>query len=265
MKEILRFLGSSENDLKTLESSGGNLWEDPTLPFRESRNGRFLINFERNSIKRLCFQPFVLSEEEEFIRDYSGLLRNFRGIQDEIQLNTAFQSLLKFQAIIFHGMPIKQRINLTTENTKWVSTAFQLRTITSKNLIGEPVQEGVHSDGVEHTMTTLLYSKNMTSDSAVSTIHSGMEKLGVPWNKINPNYVVGQFQHKHFLDTLLIVDSELRHSVSPVYAIDNEIEAIRDMIILFTRRPKSEMHSTFKYDSLNEHMEIPLEIKLNQL
>ncbi|OLL27553.1 hypothetical protein BTH42_32515 [Burkholderia sp. SRS-W-2-2016] len=48
----------------------------------------------------------------------------------------------------------------------WVSAVFNLRTVTTPDLLGEPALEGVHSDGVEHTMTTLLGHANMSPDSA---------------------------------------------------------------------------------------------------
>jgi hypothetical protein len=57
-------------------------------------------------------------------------------------------------------------------------------------LIGEPAKEGVHSDGVEHTMTTLLSSQNMTADSVVSQMHSQDQKTGIAWNEVNPNHIV---------------------------------------------------------------------------
>ncbi|VAW39589.1 hypothetical protein MNBD_GAMMA01-2253 [hydrothermal vent metagenome] len=40
MVKILRYFGASDDDLKLLENSGSNLLNDPTLPFRKSRNGR---------------------------------------------------------------------------------------------------------------------------------------------------------------------------------------------------------------------------------
>lgn len=39
-------------------------------------------------------------------------------------------------------------------------------------IIGEPAKEGVHSDGVEHTMTSLLYTQNMIENSAISEMHN---------------------------------------------------------------------------------------------
>lgn len=262
MEEILRFLGATDADLVNLQQSGDDLGEDPTLPFRKSRNGRFLIDFDKKVVSRLSFQSFILSKGEEFIRYDSDILRNFRGIQDNVQTNSAFQALIKFQSIILQNVNIKGRPNLENNKNKWVSTIFQLRTITTPKLIGEPAKEGVHSDGVEHTMTTLIQSKNMTKTSAITQIHTVNQKTGIPWNDVNKEFVVSELQHRHFLDTVLIVDSELKHSVSEVRALNERENAIRDMIILFTRRPKAKTHSTYHFDSLDLHKEIPLTISL---
>lgn len=262
MKEIVRFLGATNTDLLRLQESGNDLGQDPSLPFRRSRNGRFLIDFKNNLIKRLEFQPFILSRKEDFIRDDSETLRNFRGIQDNIQFNTVFQALIRFQAYLLEGMNIQKRQNLKRGTSTWVSTIFQLRTITTPTLIGEPAKEGVHSDGVEHTMTTLIHSENTSHDSAISRIHQQSQQTGTPWDAIDRKLVLGEFQHQYFLDTLLIVDSELKHSVSSVNTLEKDTNATRDMIILFTRRPKQKTHDTFIYDSLVAHREIPFSIPI---
>ena len=179
-----------------------------------------------------------------------------------MQNNNAFLGLLKFQSYIMNSVKINARRDLRRDSNKWISTVFHLRTITTKDIIGEPALEGVHSDGVEHTMTTFLYSKNMTENSAISEIHYQEQKTGIPWNKTNPTFIKAKVQHRHFLDTLMIIDNELKHSVSSVMPYDKDMESIRDMLIFFTRRPKISSHPSQQYDSLKEHSEIPLRIPL---
>ena len=152
-----------------------------------------------------------MSENENFKRHDSGQMRKFRGIQDELQLNTAFQSLMIFQMLIFKDMKSKKRSNLNYKSKKWISTVFNLRTITTKKIIGEPALEGVHADGVDHTMTTLLDYCNMTSKSAVSYIHDNLEDSGIRYNDADNKLVYGSCQHINFLDTLLILDNERKH------------------------------------------------------
>ncbi|KAJ5889083.1 hypothetical protein N7495_009124 [Penicillium taxi] len=124
-----------------------------------------------------------------------------------------------------------------TLRTLCACTLFNLRTVTNKDLVGEPALEGVHSDGVDFTMTTFLGSENMTSDSAVTFLHDMRAKNALRWDEVNPVHTMGSYQHRDFLDTLLFVDHERKHSLSPVHAVDPAWPATRDMLIFFTRKP----------------------------
>ncbi|MCU4677549.1 2OG-Fe dioxygenase family protein [Catenovulum sp. 2E275] len=151
------------------------------------------------------------------------------------------------------------------ETDKWICTVFNLRTITSEALLGEPALEGVHSDGVDHTMTTLLKHNNMTNDSAKTFIHSMKEVNSTKWSDTNPEYLLGTHQHLNYLDTLIIVDHERKHSLSPVHAVNQDKEALRDMLIFFTRKPTTESHVSYPYDSKESHPDYPINLKLPEL
>ncbi|MBK0032627.1 2OG-Fe dioxygenase family protein [Erwinia sp. S43] len=77
MEGILREMGATDEDFDGLKAVSNNLGADPTLPFRESRNGRFELNFLTSKINRIEFQPFVLSAQEDFVRHDSGKVRGF--------------------------------------------------------------------------------------------------------------------------------------------------------------------------------------------
>lgn len=265
LKKILIAIGAKEEDFAKLQLVSNNLVPDPTLPFRESRNGRFKFDFNSNKIKRLEFQPFILSTDEDFVRHDSGKVREFRGIQDDLQLNTAFQALMVFKSLIIYGVDVPLRKNLAYDVNEFICTVFNLRTITSCDILGEPALEGVHSDGVDHTMTTLLHTENITEDSAVTYVHELSEKNAIKFNQADPKLISGFKQHRNFLDTLLIVDHAKKHSLSPVYAKDSKRRATRDMLIFFTRKPVTSEHTTYPYDSLNPHKEIPLTIDIPSL
>lgn len=256
--QILMAMGVKESEFDDLQRVSDSLPPDPTLAFRRSRNGRFVIDFDNRSIKRTEYQPFVLSKEEDFVRHDSGKIREFRGIQDDLQLNAAFQGLLRFKACVIDGVDIEGRPKLNHDSRQWVSTVFNLRTVTTPELLGEPALEGVHSDGVEHTMTTLLGHANMSSSSAETFIHDVREVNGTPNAKANRDLILGKVHHLEFMDTLLIVDNERKHSLTPVHAIDESRSATRDMLIFFTRRPTETEHPTHPYDSLVPHREMPM-------
>ncbi|MBB2162281.1 2OG-Fe dioxygenase family protein [Gluconacetobacter sacchari] len=264
MIRILEELGARDEDFYTLKTVGEHLAPDPTLPFRETNGGRFCLDSERNKISRLEFQPFVLSIAEDFVRHDSGKLRSFRGIGDNLQLNKAFHALLFFKYFIIRDVNVSPRANLDMSSAKWVSTVFPTRTITTPDLLGEPALEGVHSDGVDHTMTSLLGSHNMMNDSAKTFIHDMREENSKRWNETNRLLRTGEFQHKKFLDTVLIIDHERKHSLSPVHATDPNQRATRDVIIFFTRKPATEGHISYHYDSFNPHLEFPLSLDIPQ-
>ncbi|KAL2864992.1 2OG-Fe dioxygenase family protein [Aspergillus lucknowensis] len=262
MARLLRGLGASGGDLEALPSVGDRLYRDPTLPFRKTRNGRFCFDFDTQTLRRLEFQPFVLSAEEGFKRHDSGQTRSFDEVEDVLQLNTAFQALCLFKAMIFHGIPIRQRPNFDYSVNHWICTLFSLRTLTTPQLRGEPALEGVHMDGVDHTMTTLLATDNMRSDSAVTFMHDVKEVTGIQLDEANAGLIQGRAQHVDFLDTLLVADYERKHSVSTVYAEDPSRDAHRDMLVFFTRKPVTKDHISSSVDSVVPHKGMPMEIPL---
>ncbi|GAM86515.1 hypothetical protein ANO11243_045290 [Dothideomycetidae sp. 11243] len=262
MVPLLRSLGAREEDMAGMQTVSERLWTDPTLPFRKSRNGRFCLDWDTRSLRRLEFQPFALSIEEDFKRHDSGQVRVFDEIENDLQLNSVFQALLAFKSIVIHGISTLHRPKLDYSVNKWVSTVFNLRTVTRPDMLGEPALEGVHTDGVDHTMTTFLGAKNMASNSAVTFMHDMSETTGSRLNETTPELIRERFQHRHFLDTVMIVDHERKHSISPVYAVDATKEATRDMLIFFTRKPVEKTHISGSIDSFRPHIGKPMEVPL---
>lgn len=259
---LLKALGATDEDFDRLQTVSDNLVSDPTLPYRKTRNGRFCIDFDSNTVRRLEFQPFALSLEEDFKRHDSGKVRIFEEVQNELQLNTAFQALLVFKIMVLHGMETKHRPKLDYETNKWVCTLFSVRTTTTPDILGEPALEGVHSDGVDHTMTTYLGSTNMAPNSAVTYMHDMAEQTGIRFHETRGEYIMGRVQHRTFMDTLIVADHERKHSLSPVWAIDSTKPATRDMLVFFTRKPVTKGHISEPFDSLRPHKEMPMEIPL---
>lgn len=80
--DLIKQLGAEEKDINTLMEYGDYLAQDPTLSFRYSRTGRYLFDNDLETISRLEYQPFVLTEEDGFIREDSGAQRHFRALDD---------------------------------------------------------------------------------------------------------------------------------------------------------------------------------------
>ncbi|KAL4904274.1 hypothetical protein BDW74DRAFT_178855 [Aspergillus multicolor] len=261
---LLTQLGAHPADLQLLPHVNGTNTSDPTLPFRKSRNGRFCLDTANRTATRLERQPFTLSTTEDFIRHDSDTIRHFDELAPQLQGNSVFQALLLFKTLMIHGVPTTPRpgLNYTAHSGRWVCTLFALRTVTTPALLGEPALEGVHADGVDHTMTTFLKAENMARGSAATFLHEMSETTGIELGQITPEHVRGWAAHWSFLDTLLLVDHELKHSLSPVRAVDQGQEAYRDMLIFFTRRPALGRHVSAGIDSLAPHREMPMEVQL---
>lgn len=258
-------LGASEEDLEKIQKVSDGLEGDPTLPFRKSKNGRFLLDFAHNELRRLEFQEFILSAAEDFVRHDSGETRIFDEVAMDLQGNTALQALFLFKSLMIRGIPTKHRPMLDYDLNLYVCTLFNLRTVTTGDIVGEPALEGIHSDGVDFTMTTLLGSANMTDDSAITYVHDNQDKTAARWHEADPKLLRGSHQHRHFMDTLLFVDAECKHSLTAVERKDFSRDATRDMLIFFTRKPVVKGHVSYKYDSLVDHKTLPLKVALNQV
>jgi len=254
MVELLSAFGSTPESVEALKRVTEGLPPDPTLNFRKARNGRYCLDLDSREIHRTEFQPFVLSVEEDFVRHDSGKLRHFAEINNQTQYNPTFRALLIFKALLVEGTEILHRPGLDLRHEQVRSPrSFTTRTTTSKEMKGEPALEGVHGDGVDHTMTVFLGAKNMTEESAVTRIHDMREVNAKQWYEIDPNLMIDRMQHTNFLDTILIVDHERKHSVSTIEARDPEQSARRDMMVFFTRKVALPDHVSFEYDSVVPH------------
>ncbi|WP_260797730.1 2OG-Fe dioxygenase family protein [Proteus terrae] len=135
--DLIKQLGAEEKDINTLMEYGDYLAQDPTLSFRHSRTGRYLFDNDIETISRLEYQPFVLTEEDGFIREDSGAQRHFRALDDRWQSNTAYQALLKLKMLLIQGNTFTPR-HLTDQNSpKSISTVFHLRLIAQPDSLSE--------------------------------------------------------------------------------------------------------------------------------
>lgn len=262
MIQILEGLGGKQEDLPFIHTVGDRLTSDPTLEYRKTKQGRYSIDWETNKIKRLEFQPFLLSVDEDFNRFDSDRYRHFEENSDNDQANTMFRALMVFKSLVIKGVKVVKRPFFDYSKNSEVLTFFQVRTTTNKDMLGEPALEGVHTDGVDHTLTTLTDMKNMRDDSAITYMHQLNEKTGTHINEADPNLVRGAVQHTRFMDTLILCDGESKHSLSSIWQADTTKEASRDMFILFTRKPVVPGHVSSHVDSLTPHTEKVMELDL---
>lgn len=261
--DLIKQLGAEEKDINVLMEYGDYLAQDPTLSFRHSRTGRYLFDNDIETISRLEYQPFVLSEEDGFIREDSGAQRHFRALDDRWQSNTAYQALLKLKMLLIQGNIFTPR-HLTDQNSpKSISTVFHLRLIAQPDSLSELSIEGVHKDGVDHTMIVMMNKNNVKNNTGALRVHSPKEAIGTPWQEINPENVLYEHNNAQYLDVLLIADNELNHSGTPIFTHDNKNQAYQDFMVLLSRYPTVDAHPSHKFDSMNAHPDLPLTLYLN--
>lgn len=264
MIPILEGLGAREDDFESVKQISDLTGPDPTLDYRTVTYGRYCIDPETRCIRRLAAQPYILTVQEDYKRHDSGIPRMFDETPTDMQGNTVVQALMLFKALVFQGVPVTPRDRLDYSHPAWICTVFNARTHTCKQngIFGEPALEGVHSDGSDHTMTVFLSSKNMRADSAVTFMHDNAETTGVQIWETNPALIQARVHHQHFLDTLVFVDHEFKHSVTSLHQLDVAQPATRDMLVLFTRRPKLEGHVSGYGDTMELHTTAPLHMPM---
>ena len=155
--------------------------------------------------------------------------------------------------------------HLTDQNSpKSISTVFHLRLIAQPDSLSELSIEGVHKDGVDHTMIVMMNKNNVKDNTGALRVHSPKEAIGTPWQEINPENVLYEHNNAQYLDVLLIADNELNHSGTPIFTHDNKNQAYQDFIVLLSRYPTVDSHPSHKFDSMNSHPDLPLTLYLNQ-
>jgi hypothetical protein len=250
VESILKFLGVDDLDLADLKAANENLKSDPTLPFRLSRNGRFISDSANLKTYSGVQQPFVLTASEDFVRHDSGQRRIFEPLTQGLTNNRAFRELLALKMAIVSDVPVRERVGLDYESTRSITTVFSLRTVSTPEQIGEPAMEGVHSDGVDHTMTVFLAADNLTELSGITRLHDIGVSSGIDWRAVLGTDIIDQVRHSNFLDTLIVVDNERKHSVTALFPQNVAITATRDMLIFFTRKPVVSAHPSEGIDSI---------------
>jgi hypothetical protein len=232
---MMRLFGATDAGLAELRGVCSNLNPDPYLPFRDTGLYRLVLDFGKRHAHRAVREPFVLTPDDGFNRPDAGLNRFFGEPQHWVLENSAWQALVRWKAYMMEGVATRPRPGCDPARN-WNQAGFFLRTSTTQDLMGEPAAEGVHQDGVEFTMTTLFHQENMRGDSARSALYTMEAESGAQAGEADPSTVLSTVQHWEFLDTLLFVDNELQHSVTPVFQEDGARPAVRDMGVFFTRR-----------------------------
>lgn len=181
--------------------------------YRRRRFGAFAVSGE--GIVRKPHQPHYQS------RDYNplngGIERWFQPITDEIAGHPTLQSVLQLCFSVFHGLtPARSRPDA------WHAECHQFRIEARVGELGHPTPEGLHRDGVDWVLVTLVARENIAE--GVTSIHDAARQL------------LGRFTLTQPFDSAFVDDSRVYHGVTPVVPIDPRRPAYRDVLVVTFRR-----------------------------
>merc|ERR1712038_247923 len=263
MAKILKHVFGADNQaLLDLENACDNMTNDPFLRFRKNHGMRLEMDLDKETARRLTRQPWILRESDEFKREDAGHHRYFGEVQDWVAQNSAFQALKAFESFMISGLrDVVEPREGFDKNKPFINLPFFTRIINTQNILGSPTSEGTHQDGVEFVMTTILKSSNVDFEggAARTALVKLEEPTGVPFDKVDSSNVVKSAQLRHFLDSLLWLDTSFKHVVSDLSGIEPGRPLHRDMILSMTRRMAKEDGGSplAPFDTDVGHKELP--------
>jgi hypothetical protein len=145
-----------------------------------------------------------------------GIERHYDPILPEIIDGPVMNALLRFATSAFGA--------LAPFHT-WHIEVHQFR-ITAVEGGGKPTPEGIHHDGVNYVLMTLLDRRNVSG--GLTSIHRSGDKIA-------------EFSLERTLDTALVNDERVTHDVTPIEAVHPDKTGYRDVLVItFKRKPASQ-------------------------
>lgn len=140
--------------------------------------------------------------------------RWFEPVLPAVGQSNTLRAILEFSRDFF--------TRLAPDATAWHIEVHQFRIEARPGEPGEPTPEGVHRDGVDFVLVLLIDRHNIASGT--TTIHTGDGRE------------LGHFTLKAPLDAALVDDARVFHGVTAVTALDPDMPAHRDVLVVTFRR-----------------------------
>jgi hypothetical protein len=175
--------------------------------FRRRRHAAFSLSKDGNATRE-AHRPHYQSKTYNTLQ--GGIERWFEPIARDVSESPLFGAILALCARVFG--------TLAPNVDTWNVETHQFRIEAKAGQAGFPTPEGVHRDGVDFVLVTLVNRSNI--DSGTTTIH---DTDGVQ---------LGSFTLKHALDSAFVDDARVFHGVTPVTAIDGDLPAFRDVLVV---------------------------------
>ena len=180
--------------------------------YRRRRFSAFAVS--TNAIVPKPHQPHYQS------RDYNplngGIERWFDPIAPTIATHPILSAMLRFAFRTFDPLTVHPP-------SEWHAEVHQFRIEARTGETGQPTPEGLHRDGVDWVLVTLIARENIAE--GVTTIYDLARQP------------LGSFTLATPLDSALVDDSRVYHGVTAVQPIDPLRPAYRDVLVVTFRRP----------------------------
>lgn len=254
MQLVLRELGATDQDMEDLLTMHHEqATQDPFLDFRKMCKSTAMVEAFgettsaaceeafRRSFSGLNARPLLLSESEISNPETAGVARHYGGWGEDFFDNTAVRAYAKFYQLAFskatHSWKVPE--NCSVESKKLIMEFYGVQvTRHAGTTEGEATPEGVHQDGTEGAIVTMLTRHNIQHDSGESRL----------WTLAQPNgkSSAADLENGNLLtrvvlrdpnDTIVMFDRHLKHDVDPFHAKDAEKDAQRNVMVIFARRP----------------------------
>lgn len=254
---VLMYFGASWGNIKRMVNRDTSPHSELTfteshMPWKKTHASRYVLykdNYGQEFRGCSCDAP-VMYEVEKTQVDFGELLRNPPTVRSWECLpmwygtptNSLYMAYQKL-AYVLIDTSLPPAPNCEEDSPIYLSDHFALR-ITKKpgdSDMAQPSPEGVHQDGSDIIMMTLVNRNNCRPDSGGSRIWSMSQPTG-PYQPKD----FASFKHRCLEDhvmtnpfeTILAIDSRVRHEARPIHPIDPSLPCSRDVIVHWTRSPK---------------------------
>jgi hypothetical protein len=189
-------------------------WNDLPLDEYMADGGRYrrrrhaVFTAANDELLRQPHQPHFQSLRDNPLN--GGVARWFAPVRDHIGDGDALRSAIRLLTTI---------ANLRCGKVSpWRVEVHQFRIESRAGEQGQPTPEGMHRDGVDFVLVTLIARSNVGEGVSTISDPSGTALLRV--------------QLAERFDSIVLEDSRVRHGVSPVIALDPTRPAFRDALVV---------------------------------
>jgi len=183
--------------------------------FRLRRFAYFYFQPSNEEILPFAQTPYFQSNT---LNSYAGgIQRHLAHLKDSTLNNRFLHELIKMN---FRQFPMSDKM----ANNSWKVDVHQIRIVASTDEVGEPTPEGIHHDENEFGAMHLISRHNVID--GVSTIYD------------NAKTPIESMTLNEPMDSLIIWDPHVMHSVSAILPCNNREKAFRDILLIgYTYEP----------------------------